>query len=235
MPTSAGVLAESDHTFWLMVETIPPGAAIFAVAETGEAGNQPIGHTPCTLAVDLNWGNRWFKKRWELLTVLSPDGFCRPRLQPDGGYQLTANLRISKEGWKPVPLERAIAVLANPGKDWHGKESWPTKQGIQLTLEPAEGTAAPPERITAGPRRVVMAGGGEGAGKVETGSVTVFSRLPDAEVFVDDQPVGAAPVELRLRAGRHVVEVRAADHSPSRREFELAPDAALSFEAAFSR
>jgi hypothetical protein len=234
VPASAGVLAESDHTFWLTIQTAPPGAAIFAVSESGEAGKHPVGHTPCTLAVDLNWGSRWFKKRWELLTALSPEGFCRPRLQADGGYQLTASLLVSKEGWKPVHLERAIAVLANPGKDWLGKESWPTKYEIHLTLEPAEGAAAPHGPIiAAAPRRIVVAGGEERAGKVETGSVTVFSRISGAEVFVDDQSVGAAPVELRLRAGPHVIEVRAENQPVSRREIDLAPDASLSFEAFF--
>jgi len=46
---------------------------------------------------------------------------------------------------------------------------------------------------------------------------------------VDGQSAGSAPVELLLRAGKRLVEVRAGDRLVYRREIELEPDASLSF------
>lgn len=223
---------ESDHTFWLTVETDPPGAAIFALGEHGEPAEQCLGQTPCTLAVDIRWDHRWFKPRWELITVLSPGGFCHPLFQEDGTYRLMARLFINKEGWAPVRLETPVAVLPKPDPKSGGKERWPARNTLRLVLEKtAAGPPAPDRRE--GPRRVILAGGAEGD-KMDTGSVTILSRLPKTEVVVDGTSVGPAPLELILRAGPHVLEWSAPGRPPCRREIDLAPDAALKVEATFS-
>ena len=227
---AAAAIHESDHTFWLTIETTPPGATVCSVPDDGTAG-QVLGVTPCTLAADLNWEVRWFKKRWDLMTVLSPGGFCRPVFSTNEGYRLTARLVVRKEGWKDIPIDSSLAVLADPGKDWGGKAQWPAKQTLRFVLEALPAAAAAPlAAVRPAPRRVVLAGAGEGIGKAETGRVTIFCDVPGAEVRVDGQSAGSAPVEMLLRAGGHAIEVRAGDRLLSRREIRLDPDASLSFE-----
>jgi len=222
------------HTIWVTVESDPLGASVFGLDEQGLPGSTPLGQTPCILAVDLNWGSRWFKKRWEMITVFSPGGFCRPHMQPDGTLQLTARLMISKEGWPAMPAESLVATLKDPGKDWAGMQQWPTRHRMAVALTPEGGRAGSFIRPGSGLRRVVLAGNDKTGEPVNTGRVRVFSRQAQSEVFVDGQAVGPAPVELLLHSGKHSIEVRAPGHPPSRREMELKPDAELSFEAAFA-
>lgn len=63
------------------------------------------------------------------------------------------------------------------------------------------------------------------------GTLRIEVDVAGAEVWVDDRQVGAAPGRVRIPAGRHVVELRAPGHAPSRREVELASrqERALSF------
>ncbi|MBP7830340.1 MAG: PEGA domain-containing protein [Kiritimatiellae bacterium] len=229
MGTVAGIL-ETDHTFWLTVETAPPGVTVCSVPDE-DIGEQVLGVTPCTLAVDLNWESRWFRKRWELISVRSPGGFCRPAFSTNEGYRLSARFTLRKEGWKEIPVEATLATLTDPGKDWSGKAQWPTKQTLRFALEaqsPQSPAAAPAARPA--PRRVVLAGAGEGSGKVETGRVTIFCDTPGAEILVDGYNAGALPVELLLRAGSHVIEVSLGPRVLSRREIRIDPDASLSLE-----
>jgi len=230
---AAGTGVESDHTLWLTVETAPAGATVLAVPEEGDTEEKVLGQTPCTLAVDLNWRSGPFWKHWNLLRVSSPCGFCQPFLQPGKEYRLMARLLIRKEGWQPVRVDAPIAVLTNPGRGWRGREQWPKKQTLSYTLEPSAAVTELPALSATSLRRVVLAGGEEGSGKVETGRIMVFSKAAGAEVFVDDQPVGPAPVELLLQAGLHVIEVRAGPLPVSRREINLAPESSIAFEASF--
>lgn len=235
LPRAGARILEADHTFWLTIETVPPGAVVHAEPENGKSEGPELGRTPCMLAVDLNWESRWFRKRWELITVRSPGGFCRPSFNTNEGYRLQARLVIHKEGWNPVRIQSPIATFEYPGKDWKGKALWPVKHTLRYTLEKAETADIPAPSPRAAPRRVVLAGADEKEAPVQTGRVRVSSGVPGAEVRVDGQEAGPAPVELLLRAGPHVIEVRAGTSTVSRREIDLAPDAFLSLEAASPR
>jgi len=50
-----------------------------------------------------------------------------------------------------------------------------------------------------------------------TGTVTVDSTPPGAEVLVDGEPAGTAPLELRLAAGEHTIVLRLAGHADEER------------------
>ncbi|MBI5512287.1 MAG: PEGA domain-containing protein [Deltaproteobacteria bacterium] len=54
------------------------------------------------------------------------------------------------------------------------------------------------------------------------GSFDIQVNLPSAEVWVDDRQVGVAPGRVRVPGGRHLVELRASGHSPSRQEAQVA-------------
>ena len=55
-------------------------------------------------------------------------------------------------------------------------------------------------------------------------------------MFLDGEPQGASPplTELRMRAGKHVVEVRHGDDPPLKREFDLKPGERIDLKHVFS-
>ncbi len=53
------------------------------------------------------------------------------------------------------------------------------------------------------------------------GTVTITTNVPEAEVWIDNRRVGAAPGDVRVPGGVHALELRAAGHAPSRREVEV--------------
>lgn len=54
------------------------------------------------------------------------------------------------------------------------------------------------------------------------GTLVIETNVPEAEVWVDSRQVGTAPGRVHVPGGRHVVELRARGHAPSRQEVELA-------------
>lgn len=76
-----------------------------------------------------------------------------------------------------------------------------------------------------------------------TGALAVESNVAGARVFVDERPVGTAPVEVRVKQGVHVVEIRAREHVSRRQaanveagkrarvslELERAPDYTVAY------
>lgn len=223
---------EPEHTIWLTVESVPSEAALYAIGADGHPGKERIGTTPCTLAVDLNWGSRWFRKKWELITVWSPGGFCRPVLQSDGRYELRAHLLAAKGNRSSLKVDEVIAVLEPPGPDWSGRANWPVRR--VLTLQLAQETDAA-DRISvaeAAPRRVLSVGKDAARG---TGCIRVTSDKPNAQVTVNGEPFGPVPVDLFLVPGQHIVEVRVPGHAPVRRGVDLEPDRTVTVQALFLR
>lgn len=53
------------------------------------------------------------------------------------------------------------------------------------------------------------------------GTVAVITEPPGAEVYVDDKPLGRAPLERAVWAGRHLIALRKPGHEEIRRTFEL--------------
>lgn len=54
------------------------------------------------------------------------------------------------------------------------------------------------------------------------GTIVITTNATGAEVWIGDQQVGAAPGELRIASGHHVLELRAPGFEPSRREIDVA-------------
>jgi len=69
------------------------------------------------------------------------------------------------------------------------------------------------------------------AAEEATGSVRISSDPDGAEITVDGKFVGTAPSTLRLSAGPHEVEVKAAGRRPWRRTLEVLKDSEASLKA----
>ncbi len=63
-------------------------------------------------------------------------------------------------------------------------------------------------------------------------TVHVRSNVERAEAWVDDRLVGAAPGDLRIPGGRHVVELRAPGFLPTRREVQIPARGVIDLELA---
>lgn len=72
-------------------------------------------------------------------------------------------------------------------------------------------------------------------GPFEPKAEVALAISPGGDVFVDGKPVGTAPPldRLRLRAGRHALEVRHGDDPPYRLELQLKPGERLSVQHTF--
>lgn len=64
-----------------------------------------------------------------------------------------------------------------------------------------------------------------------TGIVRITSPLPKAQVYVDNEPVGEAPVVRYLPAGMHLIRVTADGHDPYVRRVEVTPGTTLEVAA----
>lgn len=74
-------------------------------------------------------------------------------------------------------------------------------------IRPAE---APPELVEVAQDVVSSAA----AAPISSFEVRAADDVRDARVFVDDEPVGTAPVQVTVRAGAHAVRVEASGHLP---------------------
>ena len=54
-----------------------------------------------------------------------------------------------------------------------------------------------------------------------TGVLRIEALVPGAEIFVDGEPLGAAPFEGDLEPGARVIQVRAAGHAPHRETLQV--------------
>jgi S1-C subfamily serine protease len=64
-----------------------------------------------------------------------------------------------------------------------------------------------------------------------TGTVTISSDQPGAEIYMDGKFVGTTPSTLRLSAGSHDVELKAAGRQPWRRTLDVLKDSDVSLKA----
>lgn len=225
---AAIITPESEHTIWVKLDTTPSTAEIYAPA----SGNQPptirIGTTPCIIALDLSWRVKWFKKRWELISVRSPGNICRYVFQPDRSYELFLDFVAIKPGCKSGRADLRVVTLQDPGRNWAGKYLWPTERSLNVALLPADKSNPPDDVKGSTARTVLFAGGGV---KGETGTLTVSANVDDARVYVDDQFAGAAPIQIVLPEGQHTVRIQKAGFQPVQKEIQVASDAVVSVKA----
>jgi hypothetical protein len=223
---------EPEHTIWVRIESTPPLVDLYATPEEGKPLSRKLGTTPCVVAVDLTWGYKWFKKRWEMISVWSPGDSCEHERTADNGYDLTLKLTAVKEGFENGQLGIRFATLKFPGKDWSGQASWPSEANVAITLTPKGGKSG--ERAELRPlsaRKVIIADGGGTLDSVNSGTLSVSANVEAADVFVDDQYVGVAPIQLVLKDGSHIVQVQKQGYKPLRRSVHVDSDIEVKFHA----
>jgi hypothetical protein len=222
---------ESEHTIWVKLDTTPSNAELYAPPSSNEPPTIRIGTTPCVIALDLSWKVKWFKKRWELISVRSPGNICRYVFQPDRSYELFLNFVATKAGYKSGKADLRVGTLNDPGRDWAGKYQWPGERTLNVRLVPADKNNLPDDAKGSTARTVLFAGGGV---KGETGTLNVSANVEDARVYVDDQFAGTAPIQVVLPEGQHTVRIQKVGFQPMLKQIQVASDAMVTLKAVLS-
>ena len=225
---AAIITPDSEHTIWVKIDTIPSTAELYAPPTDNEPPSIRIGTTPCMIAVDLSWGVKWFKKRWELISVRSPGDICRYVFQSDASYDLYLNFVAIKPGYKPKAADLHIATLKDPGLDWERETPWPTEQTLNLELIPADKKEAGDNIKTSTPRTVLLAGGGITG---EAGTLSILANVEGARVYIDDQFAGGTPIQVVLPEGRHSVRIQNVGFQPMQKDIQVTSDEIVTLKA----
>lgn len=231
-PAYARITPDAEHTIWIQIDSIPSGAALHAPSTEEGVRGPRIGTTPCVIAVDLKWGRRWFVKKWDNLWLWSPGDICYATLQPDSSYDLFLDLTLVKDGFREQVVDARILTLKHPGKDWAGRVAWPTQARFMtelIALTTQQGTAAKPAREPA--RRVIMADSQDDGAIGAAGTLTVHANVDSAQVLLNGRTVGATPLQVVLKEGLHVLEVRKPGYHSLRREIVINDDAEVAYRA----
>jgi hypothetical protein len=228
---AAVITPESEHTIWVKLDTTPSIAEIYAPPSGNDPPTIRIGTTPCVIAIDCSWRVKWFKKRWELISVRSPGNICRPVFQPDRSYKLSLNFVATKPGYKPGRADLHVVTLNDPGRDWAGKDQWPAERSLNVRLVPADKNSLSDDAKSSTTRTVLFAGGNA---KGETGTLNVSANVEDARVYVDDQFAGSAPIQVVLPEGQHAVRIQKAGFQPVLKEIQVTSDATVNLNAMLS-
>ena len=228
---AAVITPDSEHTIWVKLDTTPSNAEIYAPPASNETPTIRIGTTPCIIAVDLSWRVKWFKKRWELISVRSPGSICRYVFQPDRSYELFLNFVATKPGYKRGRADLRVVTLQDPGRDWAGKYQWPAERTLSVRLVPADKNSPLDDAKGSTTRTVLFAGG---AAKGEAGTVNISANVEGARGYVDDQFAGTAPIQVVLPEGRHTVRIQKAGFQPMQKQVDVEADAAVAVKAVLS-
>lgn len=228
---------EPEHTIWIKINSTPAVVDLYALPEKeGDPLRTRIGTTPCAIAVDLNWKYKWFKKRWDMVSLWSPGNVCRIESGPDDSCEIYLGLVAVKDGYEKGTVDVRVATLAHPGKDWSGTIWWPSEARLELTLTPTGArSSVHPGESRPRARRVIMAEGDGSTDSVSSGALSVSSNVDNGEVFVDDQFVGLTPLQVVLKDGRHVIQVQKTGYYPLRKAIHIDPDTSVSFNAVLSK
>lgn len=224
---AAIITPEAEHTIWVKVDTIPSSAVLYAPPTGNEPPAVRIGTTPCTIAIDLSWRTKWFRKRWELISARTPGNICRYVIQPDQSCELFLNFVAVKPGYKSGKADLRVATLAHPGNDWSGKYQWPTESALTVRLTPASKSSFPDDPKGSTARTVLFAGGDA---KGEAGKLNISANVDDARIYVDDQFAGTAPVQVVLPEGQHTVRVQKAGFQSVIKQVQVTSDATVSLK-----
>jgi hypothetical protein len=222
---------ESEHTIWVKLDTTPTGAELYVPPTGNEPPGVRIGTTPCIVALDLSWKVSWFKKQWERISVRSPGNICHYVFQSDRSYELFLNFVAIKPGYKNGTADLRIVTLKDPGPDWKGEYRWPTERSLNVSLIPAENSSLPDD-LKGPSAKTVLFAGREAKGK--PGMLNVSANVESAKVIVDDQIVGATPLQVVLPEGRHTVKIQKAGFQPLQKEIQVTRDAMVTLKAALS-
>jgi len=213
-PAATFGVEDSDFTLWIRVDSTPSFVKLYAVPPKGQEPSVLLGTTPCSIAVDFFWRLHWFKKGWQKITVWSPANAVRAELREDNSYDILLRAVAVMDGYRRENLDLTVATLADPGPKWEGKTYWPLEAKTRFQLTPLARTRTVPAEPPPQMKRVILGD----AGAAGTGTLTITSDVPGAEVFVDGDLVGATPIQAVLGSGDHVVQVQREGRSRSGRK-----------------
>lgn len=223
---------EPEHTIWVKFASEPTSVDLYAPGRDEQTPGQKIGTTPCTVAVDLTWGRKWMRRRWNKIRVWSPSDVARATMLANSNYDLTVSFIAQKDGYQAQTIRSKVTTLEFPGRDWSGQARWPSEQTVEFELSPSGASRdASPGAVRRRPaRRVILAGPG-GEGPTVPGTLSVSANVDGAVVLIDDTQVGPAPVQLVLQEGRHVVRLQKAGFQPLRKEIHVTGDTEVTYRA----
>jgi hypothetical protein len=159
---------------------------------------------------------------------------CRASLQKDGSYDLFLSLVAERKGYEKRKVDAKVASLKYPDPDWSGTSQWVPEGLLTLDLKPEKvesaANLAEPARPSSA-RKVVVAGSAGAHAPVNTGMLTVSANLDGADVFVDQQFLGGAPIQAVLQEGLHVVQVQKVGFKPVRKQLHVDDDTEVSYRA----
>lgn len=227
---------EPEHTIWIKFDSDPPNAELFALPPEGSDTTlgPRLGVAPCVVPVDLTWGRKMLKKRWDLLEIWCAADACRAEFTENGDYDLFLPVIATKDGYDRKRVDGKVLTLKNPGPDWSGKALWPAQGEVLVQLSPAgqKKTAESAQAAGApkGPRRVIL-GGGDGGTPTSAGTLTVFCNIPGSDVFINRRYAGTTPLQVVLSAGTHTLQVQKPGMAPVRKDVCITEDAELVYRA----
>lgn len=216
-PAAQFGVEDSDFTLWIRVTSEPSFVKLYAVPPAGQEPTTLLGTTPCSIAADFFWRRHWFKKGWQKITVWSPANAVRGELQADNSYDIFLDAIAMKDGFRRESLNLKVATFPDPGPKWEGKAYWPVEVAARFNLTPLPQAKAPPPTPAPAMRRVILGG----SGAAGTGTLTITSDIPGAEVFVDGELAGRTPLQVVLGSGDHIVQVQKDDATSVRREVRV--------------
>ena len=228
---------EPEHTIWVKFDSDPPNAEIFALPpEDSDSELGPrLGIAPCVVPVDLTWGRKMLKKRWDMLEIWCAADACRAEFNENSDYDIFLPVIAIKDGYTRKRVDGKVLTLKNPGPDWSGKLLWP-KQGevlIQLARtgekKSSEATAQQPTAPT-GLRRVIL-GGASGGAPASAGTLTVYCNIPGSDLFIDRRYAGTTPLQVVLSAGAHTIQIQKPGLAPVRKDIHITEDTELIYRA----
>ena len=204
-----------DHILYLTIESDPPGATVYALADGGKRVGEVIGVTPCQTMVGLKWDRTAGFKRWKRLNIWAPGDVCYALMDTEKTWDLFASCSAVLPDCKPKIVNERILSLPSPGLDWEEAENWPSHLTLKLNLTQVVRELEPESRASANPApsSVIMASG-SAEDPSTVGTINITASTDGAAVYVNSKLAGRAPLSVKLPAGAYAIAVYKDGWSP---------------------
>lgn len=221
-----------DHILYLTIESDPPGATVYALADSGKRVGEVIGVTPCQTMVGLKWDRTAGFKRWKRLNIWAPGDVCYAMMDTEKTWDLFASCSAVLPGCKPKIVNERILSLPSPGLGWEEAENWPSHLTLKLNLTQVARKPGPESRASANPTpaSVIMASG-SAADPSTVGTINITASTGGAAVYVNSKLAGRAPLSVKLPAGAYAVAVYRDGWSPFTANVEIKSSAVTDLHA----
>jgi hypothetical protein len=212
--SQANETSETNYTLFVAINSSPPGVLLTTPADLSGKG---IGVTPFVLVLNVSWERNWNGMHWRRIHVQSPGNACRAEFDARGTCHLVLNFTASKPGFKTQHFEVEAAALPPPGFFWSGRDDWPLKSSLQIELEKSESESAPAVQEEKASTVVIA----KNETSKDMSRILVTSPESNAEIFLNDQRVGMAPLNLLLQPGTYRLQVRKQGFAPFQKEIVI--------------